>query len=298
LANAEITVNSLRNQIASVPQTIASDQLPTISERGMSGGSGSVMSRLTAAEQTLSDLRSRFTDNHPDVIATKELIAQLQKQINQASAPKSGPPAAAVGVPNPVYVDLRTRLSNAQVQLAILQHRVSVAAERLQSTKSNSVAQIAIQNQYNDLDRDYGVLQENYAQLVKSREAARMSQAMSDQQQSIAFRIIQPPKRTQFPVSPPRLLLNSVVFLAGLGIGVGCSILLSLFGGRFTTSTELAEYFSLPIVGVVTAGANAAAARRHTLTVALAASSFVALVLLYGAVAVLLRTSIYTKLGI
>jgi hypothetical protein len=99
-------------------------------------------------------------------------------------------------------------------------------------------------------------------------------------------------------VSPPRLLLNSAVLMMGIAAGVALAILLSVFGGRFTTSEELAEYFSLPLLGVVTAGNNALTARRSAIAITGVTAGLASLVLVYGLVAVMLTTSIYTKLGI
>jgi polysaccharide chain length determinant protein (PEP-CTERM system associated) len=297
LAAAEVTVSSLRSQLAGIPATVASDQLPMVTDKGTVGGSMAPIARLRQAEQTLTDMRTQYTDNYPGVIETKRLIADLQKQVAQSENP-GAPPANAVGVPNPVYVDMRTKLSAAQVQVAILQHKVAAANEKLENAKKNTTRAIAVTNNYNDLDRDYNVLLANYEALVKGREAARMSQSMSDQQQSISFRIIEPPQRTAFPVSPPRRILNSLVLLAGLGAGGALALLLSILAGRFTTSEELAAYFSLPLLGVVTVGANAAAARKERLNIVLASSGLLSLVAIYGAVMLVLTTSIYTKLGI
>ncbi|HEX3754278.1 MAG TPA: XrtA system polysaccharide chain length determinant [Rhizomicrobium sp.] len=298
LAAAQVTVSSLHSQLQGMPQTIASDQLPIVSDKGtLGGGSVAPITRLREAEQSLADMRSQYTDAYPGVVEAKRLIAELQKQVLEAQNPKA-PAANAVGVPNPVYVDMRTKLSAGEVQVAILQHKVASASERLEKARKNTTEAIAINNKYADLDRDYNVLLANYEELVKGREAARMSQSMSDQQQSISFRIIEPPKRTEFPVSPPRRILNSMVLLAGLAAGGALALLLSLLAGRFTTSDELASYFSLPLLGVVTAGANAAAARKERLSVALVASGFLSLVAIYGTVMLVLTTSIYTKFGI
>jgi polysaccharide chain length determinant protein (PEP-CTERM system associated) len=298
LAAAQVTVNSLRSQIAGIPPTVASDQLPMVGADGkIGGGSLAPVARLRQAEQQLADMRSQYTDNYPGVIETKRLIVELQKQVTESQNP-GAPAANAVGVPNPVYVDMRTKLSAAQVQVAILQHKAAAASEKLEKAKQNTTKAIAITNSYNDLDRDYNVLLANYEALVKGREAARMSQSMSDQQQSISFRIIEPPQRTQFPVSPPRAILNSLVLLAGMAAGGALALLLSILAGRFTTSDELAAYFSLPLLGVVTVGPNAAAARKQRLSVALATSGLLSLVAIYGAVMLVLTTSIYTKLGI
>ena len=92
------------------------------------------------------EMHSRYTDNYPDVIALKQEIAQLEKEVAQANDSK-GPPSVSIGVPNPVYVDVRTRLSNAETQLALLQHRVAVATDRLATAKKNMVEILAINNQ-------------------------------------------------------------------------------------------------------------------------------------------------------
>ena len=125
-----------------------------------------------------------------------------------------------------------------------------------------------------------------------------MSQAMSDQQESISYRIIEPPKRTEFPISPPRALYNALVLLLGVGVGLGVAVLLKVFSGRFSTSEELAEYFSLPLIGVISEGTNPAIARREKLAVTLLTAGLLTLIVIYGAVSFFLTTSIYSKLGI
>ena len=114
LGAAQVTVNSLQSQLTSMPQTVASDQLPTISG---GGGSGSPMAMLEQDQQKLVELRSRYTDDYPDVIVLKQEITQLEKEVAQTSNSKPST-SASIGVPNPVYVDMRTRLSNAEVQVA------------------------------------------------------------------------------------------------------------------------------------------------------------------------------------
>ncbi len=298
LGAAEVTLSALKAQLAGVPPTIASDQLPALGDKA-TGGATDPLVRLRQAEQALIDLRTNYTDDYPEVVATKHLIAELQKQVTaRENSNKIATPSNSVGVPNPVYTDLRAKIANAAVSEAVLQRRIAVAQAKLENAKRNAVQMMAVSNKYNDLDRDYNILAANYAELVKGREAARMSQSMSDQQQSISFRIIEPPKRTEFPVAPPRKVLNTMVLLAGLGAGIGLALLLSILAGRFTTSDELAEYFSLPLLGVVTVGPNAAAQRKEKLAITLVASGFVTLVVLYGGVMLILNTSIYTKLGI
>ena len=89
LGAAEVTVSSLQSQLTSIPQTVASDQLPTLSGNGFSGGSSSPMAMLEQDEQKLLEMHSKYTDNYPDVIALKQEIAQLEKEVTQANNSKT-----------------------------------------------------------------------------------------------------------------------------------------------------------------------------------------------------------------
>ncbi len=111
--------------------------------------------------------------------------------------------------------------SAAQVQVAILQRRVAVATDKLDRAKKNATEMISINNKYADLDRDYNVLETNYSELVKSREQARMSQSMSDQQQEHLVPHHRAAQAHRIPRWPPRRILNSMVLLTGIGCGPG-----------------------------------------------------------------------------
>ena len=68
--------------------------------------------------RTLIDLKSRFTDDHPDVKAVKRQIAQLQAELS--AMPADG--AQGTGnqsIPNPVYVQTQSKLSDAETDVAL-----------------------------------------------------------------------------------------------------------------------------------------------------------------------------------
>ncbi len=171
------------------------------------------------------------------------------------------------------------------------------ANKDLEQAKTETAKIIEVNTKYTDLDRDYSIIEANYQELLKSREAARLSQDVNNAQQIIAFRVVEPPQRSMLPVAPNRLLFNSLVFLVGLGGGMAAAVFLSLNAGTFTISDELTAEFGIPLLGAVTRLQNAIEAQ-HTKDSVIALSAALALLLVcYVGVLVAVQTSIYTLVG-
>jgi polysaccharide chain length determinant protein (PEP-CTERM system associated) len=297
--------DSLKAQIAETPKTTAVDErmFPGIAAAGSAtdGGTTATFSnaanRLQQAQAQLEELRTRYTENWPDVIATKDLIARLQAQLatKQAAPERSANP---IMVTNPAYTQLLDKLSNEETNVAALRERVSAAVADLLRAKAEAAQGIDVAAQFNGLDRDYENIERTYKELLQSRESASLSQARDDQNQGVSFRIVEPPQRPQLPASPNRPILNSGVLVMGLGGGVAIAVLLSLIAGRFLTSEDLASQFGFPVAGVITALPYGAGLRRNVFS-ALALSVSVALLFVsYVGVLALLRKSIYSVLGV
>jgi polysaccharide chain length determinant protein (PEP-CTERM system associated) len=295
--------DSLKAQIADTPKTIPVDERMFPGIAAASGGEpgavapfGNAAQRLQQAQAQLEELRTRYTENWPDVIATKDLIARLQAQLasKQQDTHSSNPIMAT----NPAYTQLLDKLSTEETNVAALRQRVAAAAEDLQRAKSEAAQGIDVAAQFNGLDRDYENIERTYKELLQSRESASLSQARDDQNQGVSFRIVEPPQRPQLPASPNRPILNSAVLVMGLGGGVAIAVLLSLIAGRFLTSDDLASQFGFPVAGVITALPYGSGLRRNMFS-ALALSVSVGLLFVsYVGVLALLRKSIYSVLGV
>lgn len=301
LGAAIVQRDSFAAQLAVSPKTVALDRgTATEPDSTLAGGStlrGSPSQRLEQAKQSLVELRAKFTDDYPDIVATKKTISQLEAEI--AAAPKkASADSQLLGNPNPIYVELRGKLSDAEASVALQRHRVAEATSNLERAKESTAHAIEIEAKYKDLDRDYGIINDNYQQLLKSREAARLSQSADDQQQAVSFRVVEPPQRSPYPAAPNRLLLNSLVLLAGVAGGVAAALLLSLNAGQFAAGDELAAMSGMPLIGVVTRLQSVAEWQRTRFAIAVLSASVGLLLLCYAAVLAVLSVSIYSRIGI
>jgi polysaccharide chain length determinant protein (PEP-CTERM system associated) len=94
----------MQRQMSTIPQVLSLN-----GETGAAGLGGGGLSQLAAAEQHLFELQQKYTDNHPDVKAARQLVADLKANPGIAApAPAASPDRTAAnrsranGIPNPV----------------------------------------------------------------------------------------------------------------------------------------------------------------------------------------------------
>jgi len=247
---------------------------------------------LEQAREALAELRSKYTDDYPDVVAAKRAVDELEKA---QRAPASA--EAPIGEPNPIYVELKKQISVEDVNVAIQQHRIAEAQKALSGARTDTTAAIEVETKYADLDRDYSTIEADYQALLKSRESARMSQALDDTDQAITIRVIEPPEKPQIPKTPNRPLVNFLVLLGGILGGTAIAFLLGNYSGHFVTGDQLLEAFDLPLIGVVAMGENTAEARRLRMASFSVVLSMMLLAVCYVTVVMTLKTSLHLTIG-
>jgi polysaccharide chain length determinant protein (PEP-CTERM system associated) len=257
-----------------------------------SGGRGTA---LAEAQARLEDLRSRFTDSYPDVVATAKLVARLKSEASSASGSSSA--GYHQGISNPVYVGLKAKLSDEETNVALGQHRVAQAQAALENTKRTMEKSITVEREYADLDRDYDVQHKQYEELLQRRESARLSQAVGDQQSSLVFRIVEPPQQPEHPVAPNRILFNSMVLVAGLSAGLALAFLLGQSAEKFIVSDQLRNAFDVPVIGTVTNVRHAADAERFRKTIFAVTAAVGLLLICYVIILLTFQSSVTPSVG-
>lgn len=255
---------------------------------------GNILLRLQQAQAALDELRSRYTDSHPDVIAAKKLVSQLDAELS--SGPKDGDtdakPAATLMVPNPVYIQLQAKISEEEANVAVQRQRLTTATRDLEQAKREASRAIDVVTKYDELDRDYGNVEATYKQLLQSRESANLSQARDDQDEGITFRVLEPPQKPESPTAPNRMMLNSIILLIGLGSGVSVAILLTLNASRLISTDDIVALFEIPVLGTVTRLPDLEPRVGKRIAGLALAAPIVLLFLTYGGVLTFLHTSI------
>ncbi len=244
-------------------------------------------SRIQALNKNLDGLLLQFTEQHPDIVSTKRLIAQLEaRKIEEAKQIRTG------GDPginySPMLQQLKVSLSSAEARAASMRARVDEYASRLSRLKAMSMAAPEVESQLAQLNRDYQVNKENYEKLVSSREAAKLSGDLSATTEMMTFRVIDPPTMPLTPTGPKRALLFSAVFAAALLAGIAGAFLMSKIRPTFLSQNELRNETGLPILGTVTMIWTEHEKMRRRRRLHAFGLSFATLIVLYGGVMTLM----------
>ncbi|MET3130810.1 polysaccharide chain length determinant protein (PEP-CTERM system associated) [Oxalobacteraceae bacterium GrIS 1.11] len=244
LLEAEQARNAIKSQISGDEPVLDVELNPATIENP------EIDSRIAALNKNLDALRMQYTELHPDIIAARRLVKQLETRKVEESKLKS--PNADPGKNfSPMLQQLKVALTEADARVASIKARVqeySVRNERLLA-QSNAVPEV--ESQLAQLNRDYLINKENYEKLIGRREAAKLSGDLSSTTEMMTFKIIDPPTVPLSPIGPNRPLLFSAVLGGAILAGIGAALLISQIRPTFLSPSELREATGLPVLGTV-----------------------------------------------
>jgi polysaccharide chain length determinant protein (PEP-CTERM system associated) len=289
LTEAEQGRNAIKRQIAGdEPAPVASAEAAEAVD-----ANPELDGRIQTINKQLDVLRLQYTEQHPDILAAKRLLGQLEakKKEEAKKIKRSNDPGANY---SPMLQQMNVALSVAEARVASLKARVDEYSSRLARMNSQSTAAPEVEAQLAQLNRDYLVNQANYQKLVERRESAKLSGDLSSATDMLTFRVIDPPTVPLAPAGPNRPRLFSLVFAGALVAGLVVALLMSQLRPTFLSQASLREVTGVPILGTIGMNwTNEQKIRRRRRLYAMGASVF-ALFGAYGGVmaAILIRPSL------
>lgn len=226
-----------------------------LQESALSVATPEIDSRLEMQRRNLDALLQRYTDQHPDIISTRKLIADLeeQKKLEVASLRKAAmaaPPGLGAGS-SLVQQELSRMLATTEVQVASLRARVAEYSSRYGQALAALKTAPQLEAEAAQLNRDYAIHKKNYEDLVARRESATMSGELDVASGVADFRLIDPPRASSKPVAPNRLLLLGAALAVALAAGLFTAFAASQLRPVFHDGNQLRLRTELPVLGVV-----------------------------------------------
>jgi polysaccharide chain length determinant protein (PEP-CTERM system associated) len=252
--------------------------------------------RLDAQRRNLDALLQRFTDLHPEVIATRRLVKDLEEQRNaeiqalkRSAAAKQASAPASQSATSPVIQELNRMVAVAEVQVAPLKARVAEYTSRYNQARAQRKTAPQLEAEAAQLNRDYAIHKKNYEDLVGRRETAAISEE-AEASGMADFRVIDPPRVAPQAVWPDRLMLLALVPLAALAAGCLAAVAAWQFRPVFFDISDLKSKLGLPVLGAVSSLKDAAAVRRQRFGMLGFATASTGLMLLFAVGLALMRT--------
>jgi polysaccharide chain length determinant protein (PEP-CTERM system associated) len=218
----------LQSQLASIPQS--QEQMHK--------------NRLEELQLQLTNLKTRFSDQYPDVIALKSEIAKLEAE----EKGKGGGAQSAEIADNPSYINLAAQLASTRSEIASVGKQIAANEEKIAYYRKLIEATPKVEEFYRTLISERDNLQHKYSELRQKHMQAQVAQGLEKNQQGERFSLIEPPLLPEKPSKPNRLAIILIGVVLGIGAGVGCAALQEFSDQSIRTPEALSRLTSCPVL--------------------------------------------------
>ena len=203
-------------------------------------------------KQQLASLEARYTSQHPDVVRLKKMIADFEEKEEKKrektdgeSGPETTETETTLRTPYMTQsAEIQDQIKTLEVAIAKTKNRITSYQKRVEDTPTREQELMVLR-------RDHKNMQESYASLLNRKLEAEISVNMEKKQKGERFRILDPARLPQKPVSPDMKKLFMFSVAVGLGIGGGIIFLLEHFNTTFKNREDIESFLKLPVLASV-----------------------------------------------
>jgi polysaccharide chain length determinant protein (PEP-CTERM system associated) len=208
---------------------------------------------LTALQAQLTELKSKYTDDHPDVIRIRNDIDTLKKKMVDAEEQKKNLPEPVTKEPvEPTQIQaLRAQIhqygqliQQKSKQQEELQQQIKLYQERVQASPS-------IEQEYKELTRGYQTALDFYNDLLKKRDQSAMASDLERRQEGEQFQVLDPANLPAAPSFPKRSVFTLGGLGGGLGLGLILAFLLELQDTSLRNGKQAEALLQLPVLASI-----------------------------------------------
>jgi len=212
--------------------------------------------RLKELEKNLTALAAEYKDNYPDIISIKQEIQAIKEQIGNTAreSKESDKTITSTKETRPIDTYLRElgrQREESKLEIASLKERLSRIKDQMKEYESRVEKAPTREQELMLLERDYGILKENYRSLLDKKLNARLSENLERRQKGEQFRIIDSANLPQKPETPDRLKIMLLALALGFGLGVGGVVVLESFRPVFRRSDDVESLLQLRVLASI-----------------------------------------------
>jgi polysaccharide chain length determinant protein (PEP-CTERM system associated) len=201
--------------------------------------------RLKQLEMELVNLKTKFTDDYPDVKKLRMEIAELKKRMAEKAALPEGQREQP---DNTAYITLAAQLSSTRAEIQSLQQQKEEMAEKAETYRQRIETTPQIEQEYSALLVDRNNTQAKYEDLLRKVMEANVALGLEKEQKGERFTLIDPARLPEKPFKPNRLAIGLIGIVLGIGAGVGMAALLEFADQSVYTPQDLARVSNLPLL--------------------------------------------------
>jgi hypothetical protein len=145
----------------------------------------------------LIDLKSRYSDEYPDVIKTQVAIKELEARLAA-----TGKEAQTTKPDNPAYITMASQLAGTRTEIQSVQRQIKSLRQKRDSYRQRVEAAPRVEEGYRGLVVDRNNLQAKFEDLNMKSMDAEVAYGMEKEQLGEKFSIVEPARLPEKPDSP------------------------------------------------------------------------------------------------
>jgi polysaccharide chain length determinant protein (PEP-CTERM system associated) len=220
-------------------------------------------SQLATLRAKLAELESEYTPRYPDVVSTKQQIAQLEaakkkKEAVQPATSKDAPKdqddghSLVLNSRDPSrMIDVESRLKSTEIEIADRQKDVHTIQSHIAKMESHLNATPIREEELASVTRDTENARQNYQSILDKKTQSALATNMEEHQEGEQFRVVDPPSLPQKPTEPNRAEIILGGWLLGLVVSGGLVALGESANTRLRNESELRTSTQVPILALI-----------------------------------------------
>jgi polysaccharide biosynthesis transport protein len=195
----------------------------------------------------LGELETQFTPQHPQVLAAKKQISDLEQVI--AAHPKKGRAEPSANYIK--YSELKSELEAIEQRVAGYRDDIQRLTARLDTSNRRLEATPQHEKVIEDMNRELKVGESQFHALLDKKLDNSLAKGFEQSETGIAFAVSEPASLPGAPYSPQRARFVLMGIAAGLGLGLVAAFILEQNDTTFGTVDDYQAFTTLPLAGVV-----------------------------------------------
>ncbi len=232
---------------------------PMTSDSGSSGENGDITTNLSISTYEklerlrgyLDSLLIKYTERHPEVKRTRNLIAKLEKEVEELglkeSRDKEEQRVVEPVVQDPEIIQLKLQLKEISMSGAELRREQEKIRKEIKQYEEWIEKTPIREAEWAALTRDYNELRKHYDHLVSQNLQAKSVEHLEKKQKGSKFKIIDRARFPEKPFAPDFKKILLMATAAGLGFGCAIAFFFNIIDTSFRDVSDLESYLGVAV---------------------------------------------------